>query len=383
MKKLFSTFALALTMSIFMMPISQATIFKQAENLLVPDKIMDDAYLVANTGSVNEDVLNDLYIAGGDVTINGNVGQDLVVAGGRVVVMGDVLGDIRVIGGQVSIYGRVVEDVLAAGGQVDIGKKAFITGNLYVASGALTLDGQVKGELKGFMGAAILNGTVGKDVNIAVDGKLFIDPAAKILGNLEYKSRAEVTIPAKVVTGKTAFTVLERGDFIKKFTVWFFMKKLIMYASSLLLALLFLFYAPKFVISAGEKIHKSALKAFGIGLFTLFGVMIGGVILLMTMIGIPLALIAFVSLIISAYIGQIFVASWIGGMMFSYKKGKTEAGKMKIFGIWALALFIYHAVSLIPFVGWAANVVLCITGIGALVMTKMEYMIFLKSKKML
>lgn len=383
MKKLFSRFALALVMSIFMMPISQATVFKQAENLLVPDKIMDDAYLLANTGSINEDVLNDLYIAGGDVTINGNVGQDLVVAGGRVVVMGDVLGDIRVIGGQVSIYGKVGEDVLAAGGQVDIGKKSFINGNLYVASGILTLDGQVKGELKGFMGAVVLNGTVGKDVNISVEDKLFIDPAARILGNLEYKSRAEVTFPTAVVTGKTAFTVLEKGEFMKKFTVWFFMKKLLMYASSLLLALFFLFYAPKFVISAGEKIHKSALKAFGIGLLTIFGVVIGGIILLMTMVGVPLALIAFVSLIIAAYVGQLFVASWIGGMMFSYKKGKTEAVKMKIFGIWALALFIYHAVSLIPFVGWAANIVLCITGIGALVMTKAEYMQVLKSKKML
>lgn len=383
MKKIFSVFVLALAMSIFMMPISQATVFKQAENLLVPEKIMDDAYLVTNTGSVNEDVLNDLYIAGGDVTINGNVGQDLVVAGGRVVVMGDVLGDIRVIGGQVSIYGKVGEDVLAAGGQIDIGKKSFIYGNLYVASGALTLDGQVKGELKGYMGAAILNGTIGKDVNITVEDKLFINPAAKILGNLEYKSRAEVTIPAEVVTGKTAFTVLERGDFMKKFTVWFLMKKLIMYASSLLLALLFAFYAPKFVISAGEKIHKSALKAFGIGLLTIFGVVIGGIILLMTMVGIPLALIAFAGLAMVAYVGQICVASWIGGMMFSYKKGKTEAGKMKIFGIWALALFIYHAVCLIPFVGWAANMVLCITGIGALAMTKMEYMNFLKSKKML
>lgn len=383
MKKLFSAFALVLAMSIFVMPVSQAAVFKQGENLLVPEKILDDAYVVANNGSVDADVMNDLYIAGGNVTINGNVGQDLVVAGGRVVVMGDVIGDIRVLGGQVSIYGKVGEDVLAAGGQVDIGKKSFVNGNMYVASGALTIDGQVKGELKGFIGRFILNGTVGKDVKVTAEDDFIINPAAKILGNLEYKSRQEITISKEVVKGKTTFMKVERGDFMKKFTGWFFVGKFFVYLSSLLLALLFALYAPKFVISAGEKIHKSALKAFGLGLLTVIGVMIGGMILIAAVVGIPLALIAFAALLISMYISQIFIASWIGGMMFSYKKGKVEIGKMKLFGIWALALLIYQVVCLIPFVGWAANMVLGLAGLGSLVMTKMEYMSFLKAKKML
>jgi UDP-3-O-[3-hydroxymyristoyl] glucosamine N-acyltransferase len=149
MKKLFSTFILALAMSIFVMPASQAAVFKAGENLLIPEKILNDAYLVASNGSVDADIMNDLYIAGGQVTINSNVGQDLVVTGGRVVVMGDVIGDIRILGGQVSIYGKVGEDVLVAGGQVEVGKKAFVNGNMYVASGS-ALDGQIKGELKGF-----------------------------------------------------------------------------------------------------------------------------------------------------------------------------------------------------------------------------------------
>ncbi|MCX6734427.1 MAG: hypothetical protein NTZ25_00780 [Candidatus Peregrinibacteria bacterium] len=383
MKKMFSKFILAVAMSMFIMPVSQAAVFKQAENLLIPEKILDDAYVVANNGSVDADVMNDLYITGGNVTINGNVGQDLVVAGGRVVVMGDVIGDIRVMGGEVSIYGKVGEDVLAAGGQVEIGKKAFVNGNMYVAAGALTLDGQVKGELKGFTGKFILNGTVGKDVNVTAEDDFIINPAAKVLGNLDYKSREEITVPQDVVKGKTTFAKVERGDFMNKFTGWFLIHKFFVYLSSLLLALLFVLYAPKFVMSAGEKIHKSALKAFGLGLLAMLAVMIGGIILMVTMVGIPLALIAFAGLMMSMYIGQIFIASWIGGMMFSYKKGKVEIGKRKLFGIWALALFIYHVVCLIPFVGWAANMVLCLTGLGSLVMTKVEYMSFLKSKKML
>lgn len=383
MKKMFSSFLLALALSMFVVPVSQAAVFKGEENLLIPEKILDDAYLFANNGSVDADVVNDLYIAGGQITINSNVGQDLVVAGGRVVVMGDVIGDIRILGGQVSIYGKVGEDVLVTGGQVEVGKKAFINGNMYVASGALVLDGQVKGELKAFTGAFIFNGTVGKNMIVTTEDQFVISPAAKILGNLEYKSKEEIIVPAEVVKGKTSFIKLERADYMKKFTGWFLMHKFFVYLSALLLALILVLYAPKFTISAGEKIHKSALKALGIGLLAMFGVMVGGVILLVTMIGIPLALIAFAGLAMSMYVGQIFVASWIGGMMFSYKKGKTEIGKTKLFGIWAFALFIYHAICLIPFVGWAANMVLALAGLGSLVMTKMEYMSFLKSKKML
>jgi hypothetical protein len=386
MKKLFSTLALALVMSIFVTPVSEAAVFNSTENLSVPDKIMDDAYLVTDKGSIDGDILTDLYIAGGDVTINGNIGQDLVIAGGKVVVMGDVMGDIRVLGGQVSIYGKVGEDVLAAGGEVEIGKKSFVNGNLYITAGVLTVNGQVKGELKGFLGALILRGTVGKDVNVKLDDAKddsIIDPAAKILGNLEYKSRKELIVPAGVVTGQTKFVKVEREQLERGFSEWFFVGKLLSYLSSLLLALIFVLYAPKFVIAAGEKIHHSALKAFGFGVLAMFGIIFGGMILMVTVIGIPFSLIAFAGLMIAAYISQIFVASWIGGMMFNYKKGKTEIGKGKLFIIWALALLIYQAISLIPFVGWAANMVLCLTGIGALAMTKMEYMTFLRSKNML
>ncbi len=383
MKKLFHFFALALVISVFAIPVSQAATFKSAENLLIPNKIMDDAYLVAENGSVDADVVNDLYIAGGKVTINGNVGQDLVVAGGEVIVMGDVLGDVRVIGGEVSIYGKVGEDVLVVAAGINIATKAFINGNLYATCWQLVIDGQVKGELKGLVGLFFLNGTVGKDVNVTVEDNFFIHKTAKILGSLEYKSREEITVPAGVVKGQTKFIKMERMSWMQKFTTWFLLEKLFMYLSALLLALLFVFVSPKFVIAAGEKIHNSALKALGIGLLTIIGVIIGGVVLTISMVGIPLAVVAFTGLIIAGYVGQIFVASWIGGHMFSYKKGKVVISKMKLFSILALALFIYHAVSLIPFVGWAANMVLCVTGIGAFVMTKMEYMTFLKSKKML
>lgn len=383
MKKISSILAILssfiLSSVLFSLPSASATTLNAAENLVITEKVEGDAYLVGGNASIDADVSGDLYVGGGSVTINANIGQDLVVAGGKVTVVGNVLGDIRLIGGQLAVYGKVGEDIIFAGGTADVGKTAFVNGSVLATAGILTIDGQVKGDVRGMMGMLLLNGTVGQNVIVTVEDTMSIADNAKIFGSLEYSSLFESKVPTGVVGGTVKFNKFEKDSLLEKFTYWFFIEKIFSFVSSLLLILLFVLFAPKALLSAAENTKKAVLKSFGIGLLTMIAAVVGGLILMVTIVGIPLALIIFAGLLMLFYMSQVFVAAWLGSYFFNYKKFK----KIKFFGILVLTMFIYHLIGVVPYVGWAVNLVFFLLGVGSIVMMKIDVMKFLKDKKML
>lgn len=378
MKKFLSSIFVLAIAALFL-PSAFATTLTAAENLIMTEKIVGDAYLVGGNASIDADITGDLYIAGGTVTINSNIGQDLVVAGGKVTVVGNVLGDIRLLGGQLAVYGKVGEDIIFAGGSADVGKTAFVNGSVIATAGILTLDGQVKEDVRGVMGILLLNGTVGQNVSVTVEDSMSIANTAKILGSLEYSSLFESKIPEGVVSGTVKFNKFEKQNLLGKFTYWYFVEKLFSFLSAILLALIFVLFAPRALLSAAENTKKAVLKSFGIGLLTMIFAIVGGLILMISVIGIPLSLIIFAGLLIVFYTSQVFVAAWLGSYFFNYKKFK----KIKIFGILLLTMLVYHLVGIVPYLGIAVHLVLFLLGVGSIVMMKMDVMKFLKDKKMI
>ncbi len=370
MKKILASLTIALAISVFAVPLSQAASIKIAENILVPDKIMSDAYVIAGNGSIDADVTADLYVAGGTLIINGDVGQDLVVAGGKVTVIGDVAGDIRLFGGEVSVYGKVGEDLLAVGGEVDVGKNALINGDLMITAGVLRLNGAVKGSLKGATDLTIFNGNVGKNVELSTD-KIDMAPTAKILGNLDYSSKLAAKIPNGVVAGTVKFTKIEhQGN-------WF--KKLFSFASSLIFLLLIVLLAPKTLVTVADEMKNSVLKSFGIGLATIVGTVAAMMFLLMSIVGIPLAIVCLAALLIICLFSKVYAAAWLAKYFFDYK----NYSKAKLFGVISLAMLAYYLIGLIPYLGWAINMVFFLTGVGGIMMMKISFMKMLRSKKLL
>jgi cytoskeletal protein CcmA (bactofilin family) len=357
-----------------------ATYISSSENLLITETIESDAYLLSGNGNVQADVLGDLYIAGGSINIEGNVHEDLVIAGGRVSITGNVLGDLRVVGGQVTIYGNVGDDVVIAGGQVDISKKSYITGSLVAGAGVLTVDGQVDGDLRGVLGLLVLNGSIGGDVNITVEDNISISPIASIRGDLNYAALFEADIPEEVINGKVNFKKFERESVAEDLTYVFFISKAYSFLAALLLALIFVMFAPNALVKSAKLSREHTFRSFGVGVLTMITMSVGSLILMLTVVGIPLAMIALAALLIILYIGKIYTAVWLSSYVFKFKK---KVKRLHLFTAIGSALFVYYFISLIPFLGWVINLILFMIGVGSLVLLEIEYIKHLKSKKML
>ncbi len=382
MKKLLSIVTLSLLLfSIQIVPAYAIVDFNTGDNVVISRTVLDDMYILAGNTNVDADIMGDLYIAGGAITIDGNVLEDLVVVGGKVSVLGDVGGDIRVMGGQVTIFSDVGDDIVVAGGTVDVSKNSTVGGTILIAAGYLAMDGHVKEEIWGVMGALILNGTVDGDVEVTIEDALTISPFAKVGGDLNYSSLLEVDVPPGVVAGKINFNKFEQKETVKTTAIAYIAFKLLTYLSALLLAFLLVLFAPKILIKSSQATMENALKAFAVGVLAMIIAIVGGLILMVTVVGIPIALIVFSGVLVIYYLSQIYVSAWLAGYFINFKKRKYLRTRF-FFGI-ALALLAYNLVSLIPLVGWIFNLVLFLVGAGSLLLIKKDYIAFLRAKKMI
>jgi hypothetical protein len=135
------------------------------------------------TIDADEVVEDDLYVAAQNVTVEGTVQGDLVAVGGT------VEGDVISAGRTVIVNGTIEDDVRSAGQALLIGEDAQITDDLIAAGFSLESErgstvggellyggyqalvaGNVEENLRGGMTAFELNGEVGGNVNVEVDG---------------------------------------------------------------------------------------------------------------------------------------------------------------------------------------------------------------------
>lgn len=380
MKKLSIAVFATLLFSLLVLPTASALTIEAGENVLISDNLLDDVYVAGANATVESTIFGDLYITGGNINITGNINEDLVVAGGKVTITGNVAGDLRVAGGQVAIYGNVGDDLVVAGGQVDIGKSSVIGGTLLSGAGLLTLDGEVGEEIRGGVGAMILNGKVGGDVTLTVEDTLTISDKASIGGNLKYSAVLEKNIPDGVVAGTISFNQFEKENILKDLTYFFLVTKLLSLLGALLIALLFVLFAPTFLMKNAQETKENVLKSLGIGALAFLTAIIAPVLLMITIIGIPIAVILLAAFVAAFYLAKVYAAAWLVGYFVNFKK---KISPMKFFGYMALALLAYYVIGMIPFIGWLANMVLFLIGLGAVIMGEMGLMKFLKSKKML
>ena len=241
-----------------------------------------------------------VMIAAGE-TVEG----DLYIASGAIVVDGTVNGDLVAAGGDIRVNGTVTGDLIAAGGTVTI--SGTVDGDARIAGGQLTVSGDVGEDLLVAGGQATItaSGSVGEDV-IATAGQLSI--AGSVAGSVE--GGAGTYDRTGSVGGSENVAVGEQGDAddgaadddnlildaIKHFVV------------VVLVGALALWLLPGLTRASAEAIRRRPLASFGSGLLAALGWLLGfiGIVLVIILAAILFGLIGFGELA-----GLIFIAGLV------------------------------------------------------------------------
>jgi len=322
-------------------------------------------YIAGANVSVNSPVGADLYAAGASININGDIEKNLAAAGSSMVVNGKVGANAHLAGANILVNNSVGGDLMVAGGNITIPQQSSIGGDLIVAGGNVVLDAPVTGNVRIYAGSAVINSKVGGKVFVQASSSLTFGTNAQVAAEIVYKGpkAAIVNDGAKISTiqftqiaAKTGFNHTARGFL----TIAWLIKLIALFIAAYLLSI----FGKKAVSAVSEDIYKGFWANLGIGFLILIVGPILAIILGITVIGFYLAiltlLVYILMLMLSVLFGMIFIGSWL------YKLIKKSASLETNWWIVLLGVVVVMVVSIIPFAGWLASLVITLVSFGAL-----------------
>ncbi len=271
-----------------------------------PDEDEDEDNDSADHGSVEDRVVT----GGNTVVEKDEVVQDLVVMGGAADVHGLVKGDLSIMGGSAVLHegARVLGDASVLGGKLEIQDGARING-----------------------GVGVLGGSVERGKGAHIGGK--INKAAKSV----------------TVTG--GGLLRDAGRALTRTALLFVF-------GAVLLAL-----ATRRMETLEKEIAARPMRTFALGIVGTLLTALVFIVLCVTLVGIPLAVIGALVATFATYVGIAAALTTLGGALIHHKTPNAYAHL-------ALGCLLYLVGSSLPFIGGFVTATLVLIGIGAIFATR-------------
>jgi hypothetical protein len=353
---------------------------------LEKNQTINHDYFAAGRRVIIDGIINgDAYIAGGQVDINGIINGDLLVAGGQINVRGSVSQDIRAVGGNIIIEGQAGRNITMAGGNLTIYRTAKIVGNTVMAGGNSEILTQINNLTVAGGQVRIGNNVLG-NITAGV-GAMDILPDVTIQGNLDYWSNNKVTIaPNAKIIGQTTFHQTHFQTNLKKspekaagiiFGIGIFFS-MVGFISSLILGILFICLLPIYTQKISDVIRNKFWVSLLIGFITLIVTPVVSLILIITLVGVPVAFALMFIYGALLYIAKLFVALTIG-------KFVKEKAKWNLTPIWTftIGIILYYIVGFIPVIGMLMKMIVTLVGVGAIILQKKNDYLMHREKKLI
>lgn len=267
------------------------------------------------------------------------------------------------VGGHVEITEPVEGTVHAAGGRIDL--EAPVSGSAHLAGGTVVVKGEVKGNLRAAGGTVKIDGPIGGDAWVA-GGTLELGPAARIAGSLHFRGGELKRDPAAQVTGTVDHVTGRRHR--HEFDPWGrFARGWLWTAGLMVLAAIIAGVLPGPTRRMAAELREHPWTAPLIGFIALTCIPIAAVIIMITIIGIPIGLLALLGYVALLLVGYVWLSAVVAGLLLDrYQPQHAADTAWRVVAAMAVVLAL-GIVARVPFVGgWLAFVAL-VVGVGMVV----------------
>lgn len=335
------------------------------ENYIVPkgNDVKNNLYVVGQQLTLMGNVLGDVLGGGGNVFLNNDIEGDVMILGGTINLISSVSSDARLAGATIVVSGKIGGDLAAVGNNIRVVENTSIGGDALLAGGTIVLSAPVSGKINISGADVTLNGEIAGDANVVAD-KLTIGPNALIKGKLLYKSVREATIdPSAQILGGTLFEkVSSDSDSNLSALIWsslFWVKLITLFVSSMIL---FAVGKKSMSVIAGRA-RVNVWQNLIAGFLFLIGMPVSAILLVMTVIGLPLAGavigLGIIFIIISLAFMPILLGTTIKVLL---KKGDSASWKAILLGSLIISLL-----GFVPFLGYLVYVGLFLASLGVMI----------------
>ena len=348
-----------------------ATEFKSAESFTLSssDQIADDLIVTGKNVKIDGEVLGDLITFCRSNSIKGRVENSAFNFSQYLDVSGQINGSLTSFCQSLSLSGRVGRNLTSFCATLLVSREAVIEGELTAFSGDLDLEGEVKKGVLAHCDEAIISGHILGDVKIDAE-RLVILEGAVIEGNLSYKSPKQAKIDPKArITGEVKWR-----EKVPRKKVGSIYRKIGLFNTSLLAGnlvtglILITLFKPRWN-RCQAVIKTSFLKSLGLGFVLAVCVPIAVIILAITLLGIPLALLSMVGYLVAFYLAKLVASTTLGiGVVRLFKK----EGKVSLFWAFLFGYLTFWILSGFHILGTILYILAFFVGFGGLVLGNKE-----------
>lgn len=321
--------------------------------------VNDDLFIGAQVAEIDGTVNGDVFIGAQMVKVSGTVNGNLHVGANIFELTGIIKGNVYTGAQSVMVSGgKIGGSLLAGAANVNVDKNSQVGRSVIAGAGMVSINSQVKRSV--YAGAGILTvgdtARIGKDLYYAAgDGKsgTNISSRAKITGNI-YKSEANTS------QAKTDFKTMEKITpvALKGFKI---VSTFISLIGALIVAFLFYKFFPKTFTESANFVSESFWKSLGVGFLVSISFIPVLIVLLLTVVGIPLAGLAFLLLLVNFYLSKIVVSLPLGEWI-----SKKINWKISTYGAAFFGLLTIYILNMLPVIGLFTWIIVFWTGLGAL-----------------
>ena len=323
----------------------------------------------------NQIVDDDLFIAGADIAIEGTVNGDVYAAGNTITISGIVNGDVIAVGQTITVSGSVRDDLRAAAQSIQL-TGAKIGDSVSVATQTLTVDGSSIGggilvaaesaSLRSPVGRGIVgalnrlnvDSLVGKDIRVVLD-QLTLGAGARVGGEVVYQSGKEARVDegARLAGGlrRTQPRAEPAFQLGLGYKIWSLL-------GTVLVGLVLMRLFPRVFEQSRDLINHQPWPIAGWGLLVVLATIPAAIVVAITIIGIPLALLTLLGYFVMFYLAKFFAIYAITNWAWTRYKLKKRSPYM----ILTVGLLAYYVLLLVPIVGWLLRAAALLLGAGAL-----------------
>ena len=331
------------------------------------ETIEDTLIAAGQTVAIDGNVNGDLFAFGRTVTIRGNVTGNVISGAETVTIEGTVGGDVIGAGRGVTLRGtHVGRNFFGFGRDLDLGADSDVASNAFTFGETAHVDGRVGVDLMSFGANVLVSGNVQRDFE-AFGNDISLLPSARVGRNVtaHVDDNEKLQIAQGATIGGTVERKLvereQRRSGNRYLTVGFYVGQMVRIGAAFLTGLLLLWAFPV-LRTLSLPTAMDALRAGGIGLVAAVVLPIAAILACVTIVGLPLGILAFVLGGIGLYFGKTVVAQLIGRALFRSPAGPPHYAATLIAGL----VVVIIAINL-PLVGGIVNFVLTLLGFGMIV----------------
>lgn len=366
MKKLFLSLAIGLLAVIAIpVPETQGATFQSGDSLLLTTRLADDLYATARTLAVKGKISGDVVAAAASFETADSITGDLIVAANNISITGTVGDDVRAAGSNIDIAGDIGDDLIVMGGRVVIGENSYIGGDIHATVGELIVKGFVKGNIQGRVGSLTIEGKVEKNVEIMVDKNLVITGQGFVKGDVNYSSWKPLGIAKERIGGELIFSKGLSEKTMKEMVKEKAQSSVFVIVALFVLGFVTMKFAPKLSTKTLTTCRVNFWKNLVIGILWIVLIPVLSVLLMITVIGIPLALLLLALYAIIILFALPTSAMLIGSTLFR----PFEPKPWECLGQLLIGLIILCLLWNIPVIGWITVTLFIISSSGAVLLS--------------